>query len=352
MQQEPNSVEERKLLAPMDFYDERSEAASLGTYNDSSEEGSSAEDSSDSLLVNEYLLQHGLARCVPVRLLGQGAMGRVELVHIPPPPHQPDAPPIMAARKTQPRSADPHLRAKEDAVFGRELEGLTAGRGSPFFVRPLAMAAHADRQELLLELAEGETLEEELSEALSAAPPGPLRQTLLSPERIANLAASLLAGLVEMHGQGLSHMDIKPPNLLLTREGRLLIGDTGCAARADADGNVQAPLPTGTPVFAAPETRAMHGVFHAGKADIFSVGTLLAVCCAWHRTTGRVLAWQRGDLALPDFIPAPLADLISQMTAKDPARRPTAREALAHPFLAGVDVAALAPLRCPGLPPR
>lgn len=131
-----------------------------------------------------------------------------------------------------------------------------------------------------------------------------------------------------------------------------MIGDTGCAARADKDGNVQAPLPTGTPVYAAPETRAPQGVFHAARADVYSVGVLLAVCCAWHRTTGRVLAWQRGELALPTFIPAPLAHLITQLTAKDPAQRPTARQALEHPFLAGVDVGALAPLRCPGLPPR
>ncbi|KAG2445961.1 hypothetical protein HXX76_000564 [Chlamydomonas incerta] len=292
---------------------EPSDAATTG--NSGSSGSSSVDDLSGSWLLDEYLTQHGLSRCVPVRLLGQGAMGRVELVHIAPPPHQLDAAPIVAARKTQPCSQDPHLRAKEDAVFGLELEGLAAGRGSPFFVRQLAVAAHGDRHELLLELAEGGTLEEELSEALSAAPPGPLKQLLLAPERIANVAASLLSGLVEMHEQGLGHFDIKPPNLLLTREGRLLIGDTGCAIRADSEGNVPAPLPTGTPVFAAPETRAPHGVFQAAKADAYSVGVLLALTC------------------------------------KDPVQRPSPRQALEHPFLASVDVGALAPLRCPGLPP-
>lgn len=49
------------------------------------------------------------------------------------------------------------------------------------------------------------------SEALSAAPPGPLKQLLLAPERIANVAASLLSGLAEMHEQGLGHFDVKPP---------------------------------------------------------------------------------------------------------------------------------------------
>lgn len=75
----------------------------------------------------------------------------------------PDGGPLLpAARKTMPRTRDPHLRAQEDAVFLRELEGLRAGSGCPFVVRLLGTATHPDRQELLMELADGHTLEHEL----------------------------------------------------------------------------------------------------------------------------------------------------------------------------------------------
>jgi hypothetical protein len=96
---------------------------------------------------------------MPGRLLGTGATCRVELVHVPLPE---GGPPLMAARKTMPRSRDPHMRAKEDAVFAREVLGLRAGLGCPFVVRLLGTSMHPDRQELLMELAEGNTIEHEL----------------------------------------------------------------------------------------------------------------------------------------------------------------------------------------------
>ncbi|KXZ56002.1 hypothetical protein GPECTOR_2g1554 [Gonium pectorale] len=282
-----------------------------------------------------------------MRLLGTGATGRVDLVHIPLPG---DCSPFPAARKTLLRSRDPHMRAAEDALFSRELAALAAGRTCPFIVKQLAASSHDDRHELLLELAEGNTLEHELSDALSAVR-GPLERTLLPPGRLAELAAQLLCALDALHSAGVVHLDVKPLNLLLTARGSLLLGDAGCAQRVTQPGGAVPEPPTGTPLFAAPEAKR-RGAPVTAAADLYSVGALLAVAACWHRQTGRVLAFLRGQAALPDFVPAELRDLVSRLVADDPTQRPTAAEALRHPFLAGVDLAALAPVRCEGAAPQ
>ncbi|GLC54866.1 hypothetical protein PLESTB_000914300 [Pleodorina starrii] len=289
--------------------------------------------------IAKFLSTHGLASCKPERLLGMGATCRVELVRVQLPEGGPCLP---AARKTMPRSRDPHLRAKEDAVFARELEGLRAGGCCPFVVRLLGSSTQPDRQELLMELAEGATLEHELTDALGAVR-GELSQPLLPPARIAQVAASVLTALHALHAQGYAHLDIKPANLLRTAEGRLMVGDAGCMQRvAPEDGLLHLPA-SGTPLFAAPETKRK-GAF-SPKADLYSLGVLLAVCAAWHRQTGRVLAFLRGQAALPGFVPGELADLVARLVAEEPEARPSAAEALQHPFLAGVDLTALAPVR-------
>ncbi len=145
------------------------------------------------------------------------------------------------------------------------------------------------------------------------------------------------------HGpQGYAHLDIKPANLLLTSEGRVLLGDTGCVSRRDAAGLLHSPA--GSPLFMAPELKR-RGVGFTTAADMYSVGVLLAMCAAWHRQTGRCLNFLRGNLPLPDYVPGPLVDLVARLVCAEPGERLTAEQALAHPFLRGVDVSKLAPVR-------
>jgi serine/threonine protein kinase len=186
------------------------------------------------------------------------------------------------------------------------------------------------------------------SDALGAIRGQPA-EPLLSCSRLAQVAASVLVALETLHGAGFAHLDIKPANLLRTAAGRLMVGDAGCMQRVSPDGQLHSPA-SGTPLFAAPETKR-RGAFSV-KADLYSVGVTLAVCAAWHRQTGRVLAFLRGEVALPDYVPLELRDLVARLVAADPEERPTAAEALAHPFLAGVDLAALAPVRGEGTVPR
>ncbi|KAG2482962.1 hypothetical protein HYH03_018139 [Edaphochlamys debaryana] len=302
--------------------------------------------------VSEFLAESGLASCKSSRLLGTGATCSVHLVTI----HLPFGGTVTAARKTLPRHSDPHLRAKDDGLFARELEGLRAGSASPFVVRQLGTAVHDDRCELLLELAEGNTLEHELSEAMRRVPGLPTEPILPLP-RLAELGASLLSALTAYHRQHYAHLDVKPANVLLTSSGRLMLGDAGCCLHVGEEGLTTLTLASGTPLFAAPELKAPRRPGLAPPAistaaDMYSVGVLLAVAVAFHRQTGRVLGFLRGDVPLPEFVPAPLKELITRLVAADPAVRPTAEEALAHPFFAGVDLASLEPRRSSAAPPQ
>ncbi|EFJ50576.1 serine/threonine protein kinase 11 [Volvox carteri f. nagariensis] len=128
-----------------------------------------------------------------------------------------------------------------------------------------------------------------------------------------------------------------------------MVGDAGCMQRVAADGMLHLPA-SGTPLFAAPETKRK-GAFSV-KADLYSVGVLLTVCAAWHRQTGRVLGFLRGEAALPDFLPDELKDLVVRLVAVDPEQRLSAEEALRHPFLAAVDAGPLLPVRVDGTVPR
>ncbi|KXZ42287.1 hypothetical protein GPECTOR_167g168 [Gonium pectorale] len=72
------------------------------------------------------------------------------------------------------------------------------------------------------------------------------------------------------------------------------------------------------------------------KADCFSVGVLMAVCAVWHKSEADVYRFLDRQKKLPKCVPAELRHFILTLTAADPAKRPSAQQALAHPFLAGM----------------
>ncbi|KAG2445455.1 hypothetical protein HXX76_000074 [Chlamydomonas incerta] len=95
--------------------------------------------------------------------------------------------------------------------------------------------------------------------------------------------------------------------------------------------------PAATATAAATAAAAAGQVLVTAKADIYSVGVLLAVAAVWHGCPAAVVArWQRGGAALPACVPLPLRHLIGLCTSADPTLRPSAQEALDHPFFAGL----------------
>ncbi|HEX4341275.1 MAG TPA: protein kinase [Polyangiaceae bacterium] len=93
----------------------------------------------------------------------------------------------------------------------------------------------------------------------------------LDVSRLRHAARQLASGLIALHAAGLVHRDLKPYNVLVTPEGRLVILDFGLAvdsARVDTHGEL-----AGTVAYMAPEQ--IEGATLTAAADWYAVGVML-----------------------------------------------------------------------------
>jgi serine/threonine protein kinase len=161
----------------------------------------------------------------------------------------------------------------------------------------------------------------------------------LPPRVVAALGLQLLAALEAVHGSGVVHCDVKPANLVLGHDGRLILVDFGIAEisggepthPARRDGYV-----VGSPGYTAPEL--LRGRAPCPASDMWSVGAVL-----YTAVEGRSPFQHDGVVptvaaVLHDRPPPPrragcLRPLLEQLLAKDPAARPSVDAARA--MLAG-----------------
>ena len=133
--------------------------------------------------------------------------------------------------------------------------------------------------------------------------------------------AELRSALALCHQHGIVHGDIKPENVLINGDGRLILSDFGIARltdhtfRADLDLET-ATLPGnfGTPYTLAPECRC--GKKASPAADVYSFGVLLFKCLTglWFEGSPRLL--REIDAAFPEWSP-----LLRKMLAREPGNR-------------------------------
>ncbi|MGW7688392.1 serine/threonine-protein kinase [Streptomyces asiaticus] len=95
----------------------------------------------------------------------------------------------------------------------------------------------------------------------------------LSPDEAAEVAEALLKALDAAHQAGIVHRDVKPANIMLAADGRILLTDFGIAShqadtRLTTDGAV-----IGTLEYLAPER--LGGAAVAAASDLFSLGVTL-----------------------------------------------------------------------------
>ncbi|MDB5103389.1 MAG: serine/threonine protein kinase, partial [Fibrobacteres bacterium] len=160
-----------------------------------------------------------------------------------------------------------------------------------------------------------------------------------SDGRIPNLAAlclfhQLLAGLAAAHACGIFHRDIKPSNVLVDRKGCVRIADFGIAFLSEDTSITRTGAYLGTPGYSAPEQAVGRPV--TAKTDIYATGTLFYRCLTGRlpfagETPHAVLmaivekTQVKANLVNPRILPG-LADLVQDMLAKSPAKRPDALE--------------------------
>jgi serine/threonine protein kinase len=181
---------------------------------------------------------------------------------------------------------------------------------------------------VVMELVDGETL----SDAIRRGP--------MSSERVAQIGARLADALAYVHGEGLIHRDVKPANVLLGHDGRVRLTDFGIARLVDAAKVTATGLTVGTASYLSPEQVTAEPVGTA--ADVYSLGLVLLECLTGKREyPGSAVEVALARLSRPPQVPGGLGDgwpgLLTAMTDRDPARRPTCSQVSAdlHAILSG-----------------
>lgn len=113
---------------------------------------------------------------------------------------------------------------------------------------------------IAMELIEGTTLQEILAE-----------RHLLPAEEAVNISRDICKGLDYAHDNGIVHRDVKPANVMITRQGTVKIMDFGIAKAGGSMTSTGQVL--GTPNYMSPEQ--VKGRQLDGRSDLFSLGVVL-----------------------------------------------------------------------------
>ncbi|MFB6786412.1 serine/threonine-protein kinase [Streptomyces olivaceus] len=146
----------------------------------------------------------------------------------------------------------------------------------------------------------------------------------------ARIGVEVLAALRAAHGAGVLHRDVKPANVLLADEGRVVLTDFGIAT---VEGDTALTLTgevVGSPEYVAPE-RAL-GRTPGAASDLWSLGVLLYAAVQGRSPFRRTTALATLRAIVDDAPPAPhragpLAPVIEGLMHKDPGKRMTAEQA-------------------------
>jgi serine/threonine protein kinase len=95
----------------------------------------------------------------------------------------------------------------------------------------------------------------------------------LSSGKTIFIAKQVCEGLVEAHGLGVIHRDLKPQNIMVDEEGNARIMDFGIARSLKTKGITAAGVMIGTPEYMSPEQ--VEGKEVDQRSDIYSLGVIL-----------------------------------------------------------------------------
>jgi serine/threonine protein kinase/Flp pilus assembly protein TadD len=267
-------------------------------------------DRRDGVSVSELASGDRIGRFVISERLGKGGMGEVYR-----------AEDTRLKRTVALKRLSAHLRA--DPLYRRRFEE-EAERASRLNDSHIAAVYDVleDRGEsfLVMEFVEGQTLRERLSEPMSL-------------EQFFVIAEQCLQALAVAHAHGVLHCDIKPENIMLSKDGQIKILDFGVARRlprsdqsttVDRPGNIY-----GTLAYMAPEVLLEKPV--DARADIFSQGVVFYelltgenpfIANSFVETSDKIRSEDPPPIKLANSeVPEKLEELVNKAMAKEPSQR-------------------------------
>ncbi|MEX2556435.1 MAG: AAA family ATPase [Actinomycetota bacterium] len=233
------------------------------------------------------------SRYEPIEVIGRGGQGHVVRAV----DRQHDRPVALKVRRAGSQADRQALLSEARILLGlRPHAGLPLVR-EDFFVR--------DRYYLVMDWVEGENLERLLERQ---GDPG------LSFSAVAGYLEQAAAALDHLHAHDppIVHGDVKPANLILRPDGRVILVDFGISGLTGATSGET----TGTPGFTAPEVSA--GAPATPSADVYGLGMTAYALLSGTVPRGGEPVWE----GVPSADVAPLERGLRRALATDPARRP------------------------------
>ncbi len=147
--------------------------------------------------------------------------------------------------------------------------------------------------------------------------------------RLRDALAQLLAGLAALHAADKVHCDVKPGNVMVARDGRVVVLDFGLIVDRDRSAVALRSDVVGTSDYMAPEQAA--GLPASPASDLYAVGVMLHEALTGRRPFhGDPQVRQRKQVEVPphpselvDGLERDLADTCAELLRLDPAERPT-----------------------------
>jgi eukaryotic-like serine/threonine-protein kinase len=148
----------------------------------------------------------------------------------------------------------------------------------------------------------------------------------IPPQAAMELIAQAASALQAVHDRGIVHRDVKPGNLLVQRDGTLVLTDFGIARSDLANRLTDAGMVLGTAAYCAPEQA--EGAPVTPAVDIYALGVVAYECLVGQRpfdgdsaVTIALKHIREAPPPLPPDIPHPVRTLVEIALSKDPARR-------------------------------
>ncbi|KIZ19208.1 serine/threonine-protein kinase [Streptomyces natalensis] len=151
----------------------------------------------------------------------------------------------------------------------------------------------------------------------------------IPPREAARIGLGMLAALRAAHAAGVLHRDVKPGNVMLGAEGRVVLTDFGIAMTADTSTLTKTGEMVGSLPYMAPER--VRGQKPGPASDLWALGATLYQAVEgrtpFHRDTAIEAAYAIAvDPLEPMRQAGPLAPLIEALLSKEPDERPSAEQ--------------------------
>jgi serine/threonine protein kinase/Tol biopolymer transport system component len=266
--------------------------------------------------------------------------------------------PVAIKRLPAVFASDPDRLAR----FRREAQVL-ASLNHPNIAHVYGLEESGDTQCIVMELVEGETLQERIARG-----PVPVDAAL-------TIATQIADALTAAHDKGVVHRDLKPGNVMLTPDGQVKVLDFGLAKAYDAapSSAASADSPTvatmaatqmgvilGTAAYMAPEQA--RGKVVDRRADIWAFGVVLFEMLTGRRafdgddlsdTMANVLKMEPDWTKLPAGVPPRVRSVLRTCLLKDPKQRMGDAQSVRLALDGAFDTAAPSPaVALPSVAPR